>query len=213
MKKLLWAALLGLPAFGLQAATLSVGENIELLVVDGNAVESSFWSPTQSVELAPGKHQVVIRYDGELKNGSKAAMFTTRPYMFELEVPSQDASIVIPNLKTLSQAKAHFERGPEWQLALADGSVKDLNYVELEGNGFGSFSNMEELVAAYNRMQGITFEQGYAVDLAKAAVEVSEQGEVSITGDALAQLKLWYSKADAREKAAFKAWAAEQDAL
>ncbi|UTV28472.1 YccT family protein [Photobacterium atrarenae] len=212
MKTFLWAVLLGLPA-ALQAATLTVGENIELLVVDGKEVESSFWSPTQSIELAPGKHQVVVRYDGELKNGSKNAMYTTRPYLFELEVPVQDASIAIPRLTTLSQAKAHFERGPEWSLALADGSMKPLDYVELEGKGFGSFSKMEELVAAYNRRHGITFEQGYAVDLTQATLEVTEQGEVSLSGDALAQLKLWYSKADAEEKAAFKAWAAVQDAL
>ncbi|OLQ69338.1 hypothetical protein BIT28_20370 [Photobacterium proteolyticum] len=211
MKKLVAAALLVLP-FSLQAATLSTGPNIELLVIDGKKVDSSFWSQTESVDLAPGKHQVVVRFDGELKSGSKSKMYTTRPYLFELNVPDENATIVLPLLTSLTQAKSHFERGPEWQLELESGAMRTLEYVELQGKGFAAFSNMEKLVADYNRQHGITFEQGYAVDLEKATVEVSEQGEVTISGDALAQLKLWYSKADAEEKAAFYQWAKAQDA-
>ena len=71
---------------------------------------------------------------------------------------------------------------------------------------------MEGLVADYNREHGITFEEGYAVDLEQAAVEVSDKGEVSITGDAFVQLKLWYSKANADERAAFEQWVKQQSA-
>ncbi|MCW8327596.1 DUF2057 domain-containing protein [Photobacterium sp. SDRW27] len=211
MNKLVIAGLLAMP-LSLQAAVLSTGENIKLLVVDGKKVESSFWSPTESLDLAEGKHQVVVRYEGELKSGSKTKMYTTRPYLFELDVPSEDATIVLPRLSTLTQAKAYFERNPEWMLELASGASRKLEYVELQGKGFAAFSDMEALVADYNRQQGITFEQGYAVDLKQAAVEVTQQGEVKITGDALAQLKLWYSKANAEEKAAFHQWTKAQDA-
>lgn len=212
MKKwLVGVGLLVLP-LSVQAATLSVGENIKLLVVDGKKVASSFWSEAESVELAAGKHQVVVQFDGEVKKGSKSTMYTTRPYLFELDVPNEDASIVLPRLTTLSQAKAHFQRGPQWQLQLASGAKNTLEYTVLEGNGFAAYSDMEALVADYNREQGITFEQGYAVDLEKTVVDISDKGEVSITGDALAQLKLWYSKANAKEKVAFEQWVAEQSA-
>ncbi|WP_036798462.1 DUF2057 domain-containing protein [Photobacterium marinum] len=212
MKKILFAGVMALP-LSLQAATLSTGDNIELMAVDGKKVESTFWNPIESVDLAPGKHQVVVRFDGELKNGSKSKMYTTRPYLFELQVPEQDSVIMLPRLNSVTQAKAHFERGPEWKLELSDGSVRALNYVPLHGKGFIAHKDIEGLVAEYNRQHGITFEQGYAVDLKKAAVEVTDKGEVKITGDALAQLKLWYSKANAEEKAAFQQWAKEQDAL
>ena len=211
MKKLVGLSLVLLSG-GLQAATVSSSKNVELLVVDGKKVQSSFWSPTESVELQPGRHQIVVRFDGELKNGSKKTMYTTRPYLFEMDVPDDDVTIILPRLTTLSQAKAHFTRGAEWQLELSDGTTSPLEYTPLEGKGIGAFKDMEELVADYNRQHGITFEQGYAVDLEKATVEVSEQGEVTISGDALAQLKLWYSKADAEEKAAFYQWAKAQDA-
>lgn len=211
MKKLVGLSLVLLSS-GLQAATLSSGKNVELLVVDGKKVQSSFWSPTETVELQPGRHQIVLRFDGELKNGSKKTMYTTRPYLFEMDVPDDDATITLPRLASLSQAKAHFARGAQWQLELSDGSTQALSYVELHGKGMGAFKDMEALVADYNRQQGITFEQGYAVDLKQAAVEVTEQGEVTISGDALAQLKLWYSKANAEQKVAFKQWSKAQDA-
>jgi len=210
MNKYVVAGLLALP-LSLQAATLSTGKDIKLLVVDGNKVESSFWSPTENIDLAEGKHQVVVRFDGELKSGSKTKIYTSRPYLFELEMPDTDAMIVLPRLSTLSQAKAYFGDGAKWQLELASGASHPLEYVELQGKGFAAFSDMEALVADYNRQQGITFEQGYAVDLEQATVEVTEQGEVKITGNALAQLKLWYSKANAEEKAEFQKWSEVQD--
>ncbi|MGR2766714.1 YccT family protein [Photobacterium ganghwense] len=210
MKK--WFLALGSLALPLaaQAGTLSTGENIKLLVVDGKKVESSFWSETSAVNLPAGKHQIVVRFDGEVKDGSKTRIYTTRPYLFEMEVPTQNATITLPRLSTLSQAEAYFQRGPEWQLELAGGAKQPLEYVELQGKGFAAFSDMEALVAEYNREHGITFEEGYAVDLEKAAVEVSDKGEISITGDALVQLKLWYSKANADEKAAFEQWVKTQ---
>ncbi|MDX1303207.1 DUF2057 domain-containing protein [Photobacterium sp.] len=210
MKKLTLAALFMLSA-SVHAATLSTSENIELLVVDGKKVLSSYWSPTKSIELTNGKHQIVVRFDGEVKNGSKGTIFTTRPYLFDFNVADKDATIVLPNLTTLSQAKAHFERGADWSLEYADGMKETIKYTELQGAGFAAFSDMEALVADYNSQNGIVFEQGYAVDLEKVAVQVTEQGEVKITGDSLTQLKMWYTKASDKEKKAFKIWMAEHD--
>ncbi|MGF1759405.1 DUF2057 domain-containing protein [Photobacterium sagamiensis] len=210
MKKLALASL-ALLSVGAQAATLSTSQNIKLLVVDGKKVESSYWSPTEHVELSEGKHQIVVQFDGEVKNGSKNTVFTTRPYLFDLDVADKDATIVLPRLTTLSQAKAHFDRGADWSLEYADGFKEAIQYTELKGEGFGSFSDMEALVAKYNSKNGIVFEQGYAVDLEKVAVQVTEQGEVKITGDSLTQLKMWYTKASGKEKKAFKIWMAEHD--
>ncbi len=37
-------------------------------------------------------------------------------------------------------------------------------------------------------------------------VAVSESGDVELTGNALTQLKLWYSKASEEERKAFRKW-------
>lgn len=58
-------------SLGAQAATLSVANYIELLVIDGKKVEQSGWNKAKEVELANGQHQVVVRFDGEVKRDQK----------------------------------------------------------------------------------------------------------------------------------------------
>lgn len=69
MKKIL--LLVALFSGAVNAATLSVGNNLELLVVDGKEVKSGRFSHAENIELSEGKHQVVVRFDGEVKRGSK----------------------------------------------------------------------------------------------------------------------------------------------
>ncbi|PSV17789.1 DUF2057 domain-containing protein [Photobacterium kishitanii] len=211
MKKKLWL-LVALFSATTQAATLSVADKIELLAIDGKEVQSQGWSTVDSVELSEGKHQVVVRFDGEVKRGSKSTIYTTRPYLFEIDLAKTDVEITLPRLTTESQAKAFFERGAKWQLATAGGAVQPLVGIELQGEGFAAYSDIEALVAAYNSDNGIVIEKGNAVDLQQVAVSVDNKtGKVEITGDALTQLKMWYTKASNNDKKAFKIWMAEKD--
>ncbi|MEC6795878.1 DUF2057 domain-containing protein [Photobacterium sp. S4TG1] len=211
MKKNLWL-LVALFSVTAQAATLTVADKVKLLAVDGKEVKSQGWSEVDSVELTDGKHQVVVRFDGDVKRGSKTTIYTTRPYLFDIDLAGKNAEIVLPRLTTESQAKAFFERGATWQLALENGVVKPLVGVELQGEGFAAYSDIEAVIAAYNRDNGIVIEQGNAVDLQQVSVNVDNKtGKVEITGDALIQLKMWYTKATKEDKKAFKIWMAEKD--
>ena len=211
MKNKLWL-LVALFSVSSQAATLAVADNIQLLAVDGKKVKGQGWSEVESVELTDGKHQIVVRFDGEVKRGSKTTIYTTRPYLFDIDLADMNAEITLPRLTTESQAKAFFERGATWQLALDNGMVKPLVGVELQGDGFAAYSDIEALVAAYNGANGIVVEKGNAIDLQQVAVNVDNKtGKVEITGDALTQLKMWYTKASKEDKKAFKIWMAEKD--
>ncbi|WP_279152065.1 DUF2057 domain-containing protein [Photobacterium iliopiscarium] len=211
MKNKLWL-LVALFSVSSQAATLAVADNIQLLAVDGKKVKGQGWSEVESVELTDGKHQIVVRFDGEVKRGSKTTIYTTRPYLFDIDLADMNAEITLPRLTTESQAKAFFERGATWQLALDNGMVKPLVGVELQGDGFAAYSDIEALVAAYNSANGIVVEKGNAIDLQQVAVNVDNKtGKVEITGDALTQLKMWYTKASKEDKKAFKIWMAEKD--
>ncbi|WP_408900312.1 DUF2057 family protein [Photobacterium piscicola] len=211
MKKNLWL-LMALFSVTAQAATLTVADKVKLLAVDGKEVKGQGWSEVDSVELTDGKHQVVVRFDGDVKRGSKTTIYTTRPYLFDIDLADQNAEIILPRLTTESQAKAFFERGATWQLALENGVTKPLVGVELQGDGFAAYSDIEAVIAAYNRDNGIVIEQGNAVDLQQVSVNVdNETGKVEITGDALIQLKMWYTKASKEDKKAFKIWMAEKD--
>lgn len=211
MKKNLWL-LMALFSVTAQAATLTVADKVKLLAVDGKEVKGQGWSEVESVELTDGKHQIVVRFDGEVKRGSKTTIYTTRPYLFDIDLADRNAEITLPRLTTESQAKAFFERGATWQLALENGVTKPLVGVELQGDGFAAYSDIEAVIAAYNRDNGIVIEQGNAVDLQQVSVNVdNETGKVEITGDALIQLKMWYTKASKEDKKAFKIWMAEKD--
>lgn len=211
MKNKLWL-LVALFSVTTQAATLVVADNIQLLAVDGKEVISQGWSSVDKVELSTGQHQVVVRFNGDVKRGSKSTIYTTRPYLFEIDLADADAEITLPRLTTESQAIAFFERGATWQLALDNGMVKPLVGVELQGDGFAAYSDIEALVAAYNSANGIVVEKGNAIDLQQVAVNVDNKtGKVEITGDALTQLKMWYTKASKEDKKAFKIWMAEKD--
>ena len=211
MNNKLWL-LIALFSVSTHAATLSVADKIQLLAVDGKEVKSQGWNTVDRVELSEGKHQVVVRFDGEVKRGSKSTIYTTRPYLFDIDLAKKDAEITLPLLTTESQAKAFFERGAKWQLAVEGGVVQPLVGVELQGEGFAAYSDIESLVAAYNSANGIVIEKGNAVDLQQVAVNVDNKtGKVAITGDALTQLKMWYTKASNNDKKEFKSWMAEKD--
>ncbi|OOE46103.1 DUF2057 domain-containing protein [Salinivibrio kushneri] len=214
MKKVTWFSALAVlfAAGAAQAATITSARNIEFLVADGKEVTFESWAPQQSIELSEGTHQLVMRFDGEVKRGSKEVIFTSRPYLFELTVDGRDATIgVSSRLRSQSQAKSYFSSGPQWQAEFENGDVMPLEAVELEGDGFGAYADMEALVAEYNRANGIIIDQGESKNLNDVLVEVDDQGQASIKGDALSQLKLWYTKASDQERKSFRRWIIDQD--
>ncbi len=164
MKKLTkaaWALGALMASSVINAAEITSARHIEFLVVDGSKVSFENWAPQQSIELDNGTHQLVMRFDGEVKRGSKEVIFTSRPYLFELEVDGRDATINIDTqLRVKTQATSYFADNPQWQAEYDNGDVMPLDAVELKGDGFGAYADMEALVADYNRANGIVIEQG-----------------------------------------------------
>lgn len=215
MKKLTKAAwMLGalMASSVIHAAEITSARHIEFLVVDGSKISFDNWAPQQTIELANGTHQLVMRFDGEVQRGSKEVIFTSRPYLFELDVDGRDATINIDaNLRVKTQATSYFDDNPQWQAEFDNGEVMPLEAVELKGDGFGAYADMEALVAEYNRENGIIIDQGESKNLNDVLVEVDDQGQASIKGDALSQLKLWYTKASDQERKTFRRWIIDQD--
>lgn len=196
-------------SFSAQAIEVEVGENIEFMVANGKEV-GSLMTPAKTLDLPQGKHQLVVRYNASVKDGSRNKFFTSRPYIFEADI--QQATVIsLPKMKRYSQVESHFQNGPRWTLEYQDGISEPVKYEKLVGSGFSPYSDMEGLVAEYNQEKGISFTNNQFEKLTDAAVSVSESGEVSINGDATTQLKLWYTKATVEERKAFKLWMIEQD--
>lgn len=198
-----------LVSFSAQAIDVEVGDNIEFMVVNGQEVGSRM-APAKNIDLPQGKHQLVVRYNASVKDGSRNKFFTSRPYIFEADI--QQATVInLPKMTRYSQVESHFHRGPKWTFEYQDGTSAPVSYDKLVGSGFSPYGDMEGLVAEYNQDKGISFTNNQFEKLTDVAVSVSDTGEVNITGDATTQLKLWYTKATAEERKAFKLWMVEQD--
>ncbi len=209
MKRFAMVAVLLITSFFSYSFELSTGIQNEFMVVDGKEV-GTFASPSRNLELPAGLHQIVIRFNSSLKDGSKETFFVSRPIVFEINLQA-DTTVSLPRMKRYSQVVAHFNRGAKWMLKYSNGTTELIKYEELVGDGFSPYSDVEGLVAAYNKEKGISFSESGAEKLSEQIVTVSDDGEVTISGDPTTQLKLWYIKASKEERKTFKKWMIDQD--
>ncbi|KMV30660.1 hypothetical protein AB733_10200 [Photobacterium swingsii] len=195
-----------------QANTLETEYGLSVLAINGVAVNSDNAIADNTYDIVEGKNQVVIRGEKMLRRGTKTELFSTRPFIMSFDT-KDDVMIRFPEAASnYRAAETEFRNDePKWSVMVGGTALSYQAEVLPGGGGFIPYSDIEELVANYNQDKGIALEQGKPTDMTKAAVVVNDAGEVTITGDSLAQLKLWYTKASAKEKKAFKIWMAEQE--
>ncbi|MGL5335056.1 MAG: DUF2057 domain-containing protein, partial [Enterovibrio sp.] len=181
---------------------------VELLVVNGKKVAAA---QRKSVVLEPGEHQLVVRFDDEVRNGSKNALFTSKPYIFDLKMPNRDMVISVPPLRTYSHASAFF-RAPKWLLRdKVSAQESTITAAMLTGSGLGSLSDIEKVVQLYNEPQTKLQADINAPIAAKtAAPSVPALAPSAVNSETLNALKNAYLKANAHEKKAFMDWIATQ---
>lgn len=210
MKKALFTALLLLnqQAF---AATLEVGTDLNVLVLNGKEVSAN---SGDVIELATGDNQLVVRYKSILDSGSKTKLFESKPYVFQFTDLGDDLTLSVERFRKYRQAENAFEKGDvKWSIEKQTGDSIPFQYDELPGNpGFLPYADLPKAVAAYNKKNGIYFEGQEIKDLnQEVVVAISESGEVELTGDPLTQLKVWYTKASNEDRKAFRKWVIDQE--
>ena len=190
-----------------QSATLSVDSDIELMAFDGKEVTKSDFDQGKLVNITAGSHQIVYRFNADLRDGSMNRLLTTTPNVSLIIFKADDElSIALPRLTTYSQAQSYFRRDPVWTLKSEDGSEQELTYEALPGQGFMPYSDIEKPLAAYNLGKG----NQYAPDAASKVLT----DEVVLGGNDLSLLntfKLLYGNATAEQRDQIKTWLAEQD--
>ena len=185
------------------AVNLSVANNIQFLVVNGENVATSSWNPTRQVVLPAGKHQIAVRFDGEVREGNKDRLFTSRPYLLTVNLTQQDAMITLPSINSLSQAKAHFQRDPQWSLK-QNSTVTLLPSVALEGQGVAAYRNVANLVESYNQKHGITMSEAPSNNSKSSTGTDMKKVETRLS------LKAFYQQSTLEEQQAFKVWLASK---
>ncbi|CAM3560642.1 hypothetical protein VA7868_01021 [Vibrio aerogenes CECT 7868] len=204
--------LLGLlAASGVNAATISSEKAVEILALDGQALDSGRYVNDKTLEVAAGQHQLVIRYYGDVRKGSKSAIYSTPPYIFTVDLKQNDqVTILAPSLKSYSQAKAYFRRGAEWTLRYQDGTEKKIQYEKLTGKGLMPFTDIEKAIAAYNkkhRQQQFLPATQVGTPIAAQVLQKTPAGQ----NDTLIQtIQLLYNNATPEQKSTIKQWMSNQ---
>ncbi|CZF80079.1 hypothetical protein GCE9029_01837 [Grimontia celer] len=211
MMKNLLLITLAFVSFYSSSASLEVGSDLRVLVLNGKEVDAD---SGDLLKLAAGDNQIVVRYKSILDNGSKTKFFESKPYVFQFTDLGEDLTISVERFRKYKQAeKAFGNNNVKWFVEKRSGGSVPFRFDELPGNpGFLPYADLPKAVATYNKKNGIYFEgQEIKVLNEEVIVAVSETGEVELTGDALAQLKLWYTKASKEERKAFRKWVIDQE--
>ncbi|SHO58832.1 YccT family protein [Vibrio quintilis] len=195
----------------IQAATISSEKSVEILALDGRELEGGRYVNDKTLEVGTGQHQLVIRYYGDVRKGSKSAIYSTQPYIFSVDLKQDDQVVILaPSLKSYSQAKAYFRRGAQWTLRYQDGSEEKIQYEKLTGKGLMPFADIEKAVAAYNKKhhpKNFVPATQASTSIAAQSLQKTPAGQ----NDTLIQtIQLLYNNATPEQKLKIKQWIGHQ---
>jgi len=192
------------------ANELHVGSGIDLKVLNTNKPSEIADNQFQLVE---GKNQIVIQVAKDYgSRGNSTGYVTSHPYIITFDTKA-DVKLSLPRFHRAEQAEREFSKpAPRWVVTTAQGEAISYTTEPLPGrDGLAPYANQTALVADYNKEHGLVFGNNKLEDLNALAYDVKQDGSVQVTGDAVTQLKLWYTKATQEEKKAFKYWMLDQD--
>ncbi|MEH6454152.1 MAG: DUF2057 domain-containing protein [Psychromonas sp.] len=187
------------------AATLSAGNSVEILAVDGKDHDSGFLEKG-TVNLSEGKHQIVIKYE---KNFKKGGLVTSKPYIFDLKITG-DTVISVKKFNNERQAQNNVNRGLTWIITDQKNTYNVSDADQLQASGFLPYSDLEKLITEYNQQNGVVLTATTATVAGTAAVVNSTSNNVSgsVTQQ---QLIDTYNSASKEQQKAFRIWLIEQD--
>ncbi|MGX9415797.1 YccT family protein [Vibrio sp. WJH972] len=190
-----------------EAATLTVDSTIELMAIDGKKITKSELVKGTLSDISAGEHQLVYRFRASLRDGSMNRLYSTTPNVSFIQFNADDQlSIVLPRLRSYSQANAYFKRDPLWTLVNQKGDEYQLEYDALPGQGFMPYADIEKPLAAYNLAQGNQYAQDGAT---KVVTDEVMQGGNDLS--LLNTFKLLYNNATEEQRDQIKQWLAEQE--
>ncbi|MET0071277.1 MAG: DUF2057 family protein [Candidatus Thiodiazotropha sp.] len=167
------------------ASRLTLGDGFEFDAVDGEAVNGSPWSQTDSIELTPGRHEVSLYY---------------RDMVFDPDLGYEQLVQSRPFTVTLIA-----QPGVNYRLVADDSGLVDrfafarrpLIAIHTDGAGVE--------IASERSLR--TTPAGENVD---ESVPGDETGTSRIPNTVADQLRHWWSKADLETRQAFMGWIVEQ---
>ncbi len=203
------------------SASITPGSGVSILYVNGQPAKEQL----AENQLRDGFNQVVVRMDKNMapSAASSSDVFTSRPYVLNIDDVQGDLEIDHPQARSKMEAEKAFKTDqPDWAIE-QDGKAISYKQEVLKGkSGLFPYLGMEKLIAEHNQSRGIYFHGGQLVDQPVAvqvhATAVTPNSVVSekspkpqVITNNIEQLKAWYLQSSTEERKAFRRWMIDQE--
>jgi len=187
--------------FNVNAAKLTVTDNLILRDIDDKAVDQGFFSTKQTIELAQGQHTLVIKYKDvfeDLDMGEEV-LVKSDYFVVKFEVKNQQALFLsTTKINNLTQAE-RFVRTPE--LTLLDEHKQTLVLALETLSDYELSKQVTKVVTTLSAPLVVTSPKSQITSTTKGAQDFNQK--VINEVDAVPMLKFWWNKASREEKENF----------
>ncbi len=198
-------------SFTVTAATLTIGNNLVLRDLDDKAVESSFLSRKETVNLTQGNHTLVVKYKDVFEDLDFAEEKLVKSDYFVVKFSvneQQTLNLSTTKIKDLIAAE-RFAKNPE--LILLDESEQEIILVLEKLSDYELAKQITQVVTTLSAPVDNVQSSSAVSKVNKSEQEFSKA--VSNQVDAMPMLKYWWKKANSEEKANFRHFINESNDL
>ncbi|GEM77984.1 DUF2057 family protein [Vibrio superstes] len=233
-KKILLTGLaLSLTAPAFAEVTISLPEDVDLLLVNGTEpeIDGGFFSSSSTAILPDGENQIVFRYVPSFKQGQEFEKMNSDVIVAKFTAENENLEFEFPKYRNIREAQ-RFNNNPDWKLVNESNQTIEMTQDKLVYEGMQIGRDYETEMIKFNAAGGATAiattnSAAYAAVTAAQAsgqkvtvVPVAETPTANATPTQLPEtttatteeemLMFWYGKADDATKARFKAYVNSQ---
>lgn len=201
LRMVITALIAMLVAASVQATTLKLSADIDLLVLDGHKISGSLLKGAEGLELERGEHQLLFRVERNVtRNAQTPANWISAPQIVTFTARTQSVVIRLPALQTLRDGK-HFDKNPQFTLVDEHGTEIDNKRDALH---FQAQDDLEQAMVHYNLDNQVASVPRFAQPLRRSSQSTSVVSD-TITNQHPAErmLRLWYLQVDSATRQRF----------
>lgn len=199
---------LTLPLQAMASATLAIPHPYIVYLLDGKPVKNEALDNKASLPLAKGKHQLVIRFEGSLRDQGENRLISGEPVVYSFEIVGNESLALEFTYPRDYRAAEQFLKNQ--QLKLVDNrtgkEVKADYFVMPKKEGLQIGRNYQEELEA----MGKSFAQPAAAIVPAATAEASATDALTGQDQSMEMLKYWYLKSDTKTRKEFQHWIISQ---
>lgn len=190
-----------LVAATVQATTLKLSADIDLLVLDGHKISGSLLKGAEGLELERGEHQLLFRVERTVtRNAQTPINWVSAPQIVKFTASTQSVVIQLPALQTLHDGK-HFDKNPQFTLVNEHGveieSQRDALRLQMQ-------DDLEQAMIQYNLDNKVASVPRFAQPMRRTSQSASVLPDPSTSQHpAERMLRLWYLQVDSATRQRF----------